>query len=204
MGVGGVPSRHLIRQRILTRGHRSCNLARGRSEKQMAETASDAGGSDSFGIMLRALRERAGLSQSALARQAGLDPSFINRLESGRRGAERPVADALVAALQLPAREADRLLAAGGFLPPSLARVGLDDPTLQLIVETLSDETLSPTDRAAFHRAVANARSGLGDPTLRLVERILTNKRISTADREAFRQVVDLIGRRWQIAGEGP
>src|SRR5439155_19247951 len=82
-------------------------------------------------------RERAGLSQSALARLAGLDASFINRLESGQRAAERGVADTLIAALALPEAEANALLAAGGYLPPALARLGLDDPTLQLVVQTL-------------------------------------------------------------------
>ena len=52
----------------------------------MPDPAPDLGGSESFGVLLRTLREQAGLSQSALARQAGLDPSFVNRLESGRRG----------------------------------------------------------------------------------------------------------------------
>jgi transcriptional regulator with XRE-family HTH domain len=164
----------------------------------MSDNAPGLGGPDRFGGMLRSLRERAGLSQSALARLAGLDPSFINRLESGRRGVERPIADALVVALSLPAREADRLLAAGGFLPPSLAKAGLDDPTLQLVVDFLTAEPVGPTERAAFHRAVANARDGLGDPTLRLVEQILTDERLSAAERAAFREVIALIGERWQ------
>jgi transcriptional regulator with XRE-family HTH domain len=167
----------------------------------MPDNGPETGAADGFGVMLRTLRERAGLSQSALARQAGLDPSFINRLESGRRGAERPIADALVVALNLPAREADRLLAAGGFLPPSMVKVGLDDPTLQLVVEFLTAEPLGAAERAAFHRAVANARQSLGDPTLRLVEQILADERLSAADRAAFRQVVELIGHRWQPPG---
>jgi transcriptional regulator with XRE-family HTH domain len=166
----------------------------------MPDTGPETSSSDSFGVMLRSLRERAGLSQSALARLAGLDPSFINRLESGRRGVERPIADALVVALSLPAREADRLLAAGGFLPPSLAKVGLDDPTLQLVVDFLTAGPLAPTERAAFHRSVANARDGLGDPTLRLVERILTDEGLSAAERRAFREVIALIGERWQTS----
>ena len=169
----------------------------------MPDSQPDTGASETFGVLLRTLREQAGLSQSGLARQAGLDPSFINRLESGRRGVERPVADALVKAMQLSARAADRLLAAGGFLPPSLAKVGLDDPTLELVVDFLTQESLSSGDRAAFHRAVANAQKGLGDATLRLVEQILTDERISAADRQAFRQVVDLIGHRWRHEGKG-
>jgi transcriptional regulator with XRE-family HTH domain len=152
--------------------------------------------------LLRALREKAGLSQSALARRAGLDPSFINRLESGQRGAERAVAEALVLALELPPEEADRLRAAGGYLPPDLARLGLDDPTLRLVVQVLTDDQVSPAEREAFRQTVAAARRGLHDPTLDLVAQILADERLGDADRAAFRQVVELIGRRWRPGSE--
>ena len=104
-------------------------------------------------------------------------------------------------ALNLPTREADRLLAAGGFLPPSLIKVGLENPTLQIVVDFLISEPLDGAQRAAFQRAVANARDNLGDPTLRLVEQILTDERLSAAERAAFRQVVELIGQRWLTPG---
>lgn len=109
---------------------------------------------DRFGSLLRAYREQAGLSQSALARRASLDPSFVNRLESGQRSAERSVAEKLVAALHLEAADADRLLAAGGHLPALFARVGLQDPTLQLVAQILADERLSPVDRDEFRQVV--------------------------------------------------
>jgi transcriptional regulator with XRE-family HTH domain len=116
--------------------------------------ATDAGTADSFGQVLRTLRERAGLSQSALARRAGLDPSFVNRLESGQRGADRAVAEALIDGLGLAPADADRLLAAGGHLPALFARLGLHDPTLQLVAQVLADERLSPEERAAFRQVV--------------------------------------------------
>jgi transcriptional regulator with XRE-family HTH domain len=116
--------------------------------------ATEPGNVGSFGALLRAARERAGLSQSALARKAGLDPSFINRLESGQRSADRAVATALVAALGLGDAEGDRLLAAGGHLPAVFARLGLQDPTLQLVARILADERLSAEDRAAFRQAI--------------------------------------------------
>lgn len=111
-------------------------------------------GEESFGAVLRELRERAKLSQSALARGAGLDPSFVNRLESGQRGADRSVVEALARALELSGPDADRLLAAGGHLPAIFARVGLDDPTLQLVARVLGDEELAPSDRAEFRQVV--------------------------------------------------
>jgi transcriptional regulator with XRE-family HTH domain len=108
----------------------------------------------SFANLLRTLRERAGLSQSALARRAGLDPSFVNRLESGQRTAERSVVEKFIAALELDQTDADLLMAAGGLLPTLFDRVGLQDPTLQLVVQILSDERLSPEDREEFREVI--------------------------------------------------
>jgi len=104
--------------------------------------------------LLRRYRERASLSQSALARLAHLDASFVNRVESGQRGAEREPVEALIAALHLAPDEADRLLAAGGHLPAVFARLGLHDPTLQLVARILDDERLSQADRDAFRQVV--------------------------------------------------
>ncbi len=158
----------------------------------MAAASESAG---NVGALLRSYRERAKLSQSALARLAGLDASFVNRVESGQRGAEREPVEALIRALQLPPEEADRLLAAAGHLPAVFMRVGLHDPTLQLVARILTDESLSAADRAAFRRIVA--QFGAREPTLPLVSGILADERLSAEDRDEFRQVIDLLGRRW-------
>ena len=159
----------------------------------------DRGPSESFGSELRAFRERAGLSQSAVARRAGLDPSFINRLESGQRGADRTVAEALIQGLGLDEADADRLLAAGGHLPGLFARLGLQDATLQQVARILADDRVGADDRIAFRQVIELiVRLGLQDPTLRQVVQILADDRLSLDDRAEFRQVVELIARRWQ------
>jgi transcriptional regulator with XRE-family HTH domain len=160
----------------------------------MAAAASSA--AESFGALLRSYRERARLSQSALARQAGLDASFVNRVESGQRGAEREPVEALIGALQLPSEEADRLLAAAGHLPALFVRVGLHDATLQLVARVLTDESLSAAERADFRRIVAQL--GARDPTLQLVAGILADEGLSARDRDEFRQIIALLGRRWR------
>jgi transcriptional regulator with XRE-family HTH domain len=88
--------------------------------------------SESLGPMLRRLRIRAGLSQNALARTAGVDPAYVNRLEAGRTthdpGARHPAIDrmpsprrgvvlSLAITLSLSDPETDRFLFAAGLAP---------------------------------------------------------------------------------------
>lgn len=81
---------------------------------------------ETFGEMLRRLRVGAGFSQNGLARQAGCDPAYVNRLESGRGSARRDgqatvVSRTLVLAfaevLDISQSQADRLLFAAGLAP---------------------------------------------------------------------------------------
>lgn len=56
-----------------------------------------------FGKLLRELREQAGLSQNALARAAGIDPTHLNRIEAGKQGPPRkPTTIKLLRGLGLP------------------------------------------------------------------------------------------------------
>lgn len=114
----------------------------------------DPGGGMSFGDLLRRYREQRRLTQSALARQAGLDPSFINRLEHDQRGAERPIVDKLAAGLGLSLEETDDLFARAGYLPPSFGQLGLTDPTLRLVAQILTDPRINPADRADFRDVI--------------------------------------------------
>ena len=108
-----------------------------------------------FGALLRAYREAAGSSQLALARQVGVDSGYISRLEAGTRATpSRELAQALGAALDLPAEGRDRLLAAAGYLPTSLASVGLDDPTVALVLRLLADERIPPGEVEEFRQIV--------------------------------------------------
>jgi transcriptional regulator with XRE-family HTH domain len=55
--------------------------------------------SPTFGAVLRELRERAGLSQEALAERAGLHRTYVGLLERGKRNPTLDVAHQLGAAL---------------------------------------------------------------------------------------------------------
>ena len=104
-----------------------------------------------FGELARRWRERAGLSQNALARRMGVNPAYVNRLEHGGRGAgNRELVESLASALALSPAERDALLAAAGHWPASLQRLGPSDPTLRLVADVLADPTLPEQARGLF------------------------------------------------------
>ena len=118
------------------------------------ETASDSG--RGFAERLQAARQRAGVSQNQLARQVGIHPSYLNRIEHGEREAPtREVVEALADALALGSAEADDLLISAGHLPRALARLGPRDPTIRLVAEFLADPDVPAAERAALREALA-------------------------------------------------
>jgi transcriptional regulator with XRE-family HTH domain len=113
---------------------------------------------ETFGTMLRRLRERRGLTQSALARAVGLSSSTVNMLEAGVRHSSRESALALAVALELDPVETDGLLLAGVHLPTSYFRLGpADQALLQAITTLLTDTTVPETRRDRFSRLVGLA-----------------------------------------------
>jgi transcriptional regulator with XRE-family HTH domain len=111
-----------------------------------------------FGDGLRQARLAAGLSQNELGRRSGVNVGTINRLEAGERAPTGPEqVDALAAALGLAGPEHDRLLAAAGFMPDAVARLGPADPTLVLVASILADDSLPARERADFRAQIALA-----------------------------------------------
>jgi transcriptional regulator with XRE-family HTH domain len=110
---------------------------------------------ESFGALFQRWRERAGLSQNALARRMGVNPAYVNRLEHGGRGAgNRELVDAAADALALSPSERDTLLGAAGHWPGSLAELGPADPSLQIVASVLTDPELTDEERALFRLQV--------------------------------------------------
>jgi transcriptional regulator with XRE-family HTH domain len=108
-----------------------------------------------FQDLLFHFRQRLGRSQSALGAHAGVNASYINRLESGVRGAPTAeVARALASGLDLSPEETDRLLWSAGALPPSLQTLAPGDPTILAVARLLGDRQLSPEARADFRACV--------------------------------------------------
>lgn len=71
-----------------------------------------------FGEALRELRRAAGLSQRELARQAGLDFSYISKLENDRIPA--PAADTVVKLCRVMGAFPEGLLALSGKIPEKI------------------------------------------------------------------------------------
>ena len=132
--------------------------------------ASDAGGikpptaplrtrpTNAFGSTLRELREQTDLSQSAIGRRAQVHASIVSRLESGDRTPSSPgLVEALARGLQLSPDDTDRLLAAAGFVPAVITRLGAGDPTLLLVAQVLTDSRVSDDERQRLRDVVEAA-----------------------------------------------
>ena len=78
----------------------------------------------SFGNLLRDFRIRSELSQRALAQEAGIDTSYISRLESGdREVTSRSLALRLAAILDLAEEEVDLWLISAGYISPRMQEI---------------------------------------------------------------------------------
>src|SRR4051795_7655816 len=121
-----------------------------------------------FGALLRALRVRIGLSQNQLARRAGVDPAYVNRLERAAPSSSslpsRKVVLALAEAVEAGPVDVERLLVAAGLCPEAIMRLGGWDSSLGDIAAVLGDDRLSSDDRAELRELLrivaARWRSG--------------------------------------------
>ncbi len=111
-----------------------------------------------FGQTLTRLRTAQRLSQNQLAQRAGLNHSYISRLESGGRGdPSRVVVEQFVGALGLDAsgRDADELRMAAGFLPVDPAHLLTGETSLAKLAVLLEDTRLPDQSRSTLRRLLA-------------------------------------------------
>ena len=99
---------------------------------------------DEFGSRLRKIREARGLSQSELARAAGLHPSLISRMERGERST--PAHGTVVSLAKVLNVTAEQLTGEGPLLPqPPQESEGVDE-VLHIILKDLGELMLSIED----------------------------------------------------------
>jgi len=111
-----------------------------------------------FGRTLARLRGAQRLSQNQLAGRAGLNHSYISRLESGGRGEpSRAVVEQFVTALALDplGHDADDLRMAAGFLPADPAHLLAGETDLAALAALLSNPRLPEPSRTTLRRLLA-------------------------------------------------
>lgn len=110
---------------------------------------------DAYGNALRQYRQGRGISQRALAREIGLNPTLVNRSEAGDRGPGSPDEVASIArALKLTASEHDHLLVLAGYWPAAFLALGPADPTLRAVARALTDTSLPEDVRADIRQGI--------------------------------------------------
>jgi transcriptional regulator with XRE-family HTH domain len=110
---------------------------------------------ESYGVLLRRMREQAGVSQRSLGQVVGVSHTLLNRSESGSRLPAGPEEVRRIGgALHLTSDETDQLLAAAGFWPAAFLELGPGDRTLRLVAEALRDSRLSPDAKARLRTAL--------------------------------------------------
>jgi transcriptional regulator with XRE-family HTH domain len=133
-----------------------------------------------FGTTLRNMREKAQMSQKALAEHAGLDASHLNRVERGLRSPPKQrTITAIASALMLGTEDTKRLLVSAGHLkktekilinrkqrensgtgPVFMSNLGggqrLKHPTLQLIEDILVDQQIPVARRRRIAKQIEN------------------------------------------------
>lgn len=108
-----------------------------------------------FSELMKEFRQRGGLSQNELARRAGVDPAYVNRMERANGPIPRPaVLNALITTLQLDALETEKLLVAAGYCPQSVTRLGTWDQALDLVANVLGNKSLSDRERDEFREVI--------------------------------------------------
>jgi HTH-type transcriptional regulator, competence development regulator len=108
-----------------------------------------------FGELLRDKRRASGLSQRELARRAGLDFSYISKIENGRQ--PPPAADTVVHLCEILGTPPEEMLAAIGKIPEQVHRTVSTSPAAQGFLHEAGLMKLSEDE----WRRMVNALRGL-------------------------------------------
>ncbi len=94
-----------------------------------------------FGVFLREKRRAAGLSQRKLAQDAGVDYSYVSKLENGRLPA--PAADTVIRFAEVLRCPSEELLAVAKKMPSDVNASMSGDPGAQRFLQKASNLSLS-------------------------------------------------------------
>lgn len=117
-----------------------------------------------FGATLKTYRERRGISQSKLATAAGLDHTYVSRLESEQRIPSRDTVTKLCEQLDLGEFDTWNLMASAGFTnghaepPPANGEI---ENFIMLVRGALYDDRTPAADKHAVIRSVKLMLDGI-------------------------------------------
>lgn len=100
-------------------------------------SAAAARGREPVGTLIRRWRDRRRISQMALALDAGISTRHLSFVETGRANPSPQLLLALAEQLQVPLRERNALLLAGGYAPRFVERA-IDSPSLAPVRKALA------------------------------------------------------------------
>jgi len=112
-----------------------------------------------FGDKLRARRRAAGVSQRKLAELAGVDFSYISKIENGRIPA--PAAETVVRFAEHLNCPVEELLAAARKLPNSVGASVSSDPSAVRFLQEASELELTSEEWEAMRGSLRGLRSGV-------------------------------------------
>lgn len=108
-----------------------------------------------FSALLRKHRENAGFSRNYLAQIAGVDPSYLTRIEHGDREPPRvSIVHCLGSALRLHGMELNTFVVTAGYAPLITAGEGGWDITLQVVLEVLVNPALTEEEHLEYRRLI--------------------------------------------------
>jgi len=112
----------------------------------------------SFGQLLREQRRKAGVSQRDLGTRAGLDFSYISKLENDR--IPPPAADTVVAICRVLKIEPEELLAASGKLPADIRSTMGSSVAAQSFLQNASRMSLTEQEWKEMTSSLHRLREG--------------------------------------------
>lgn len=110
---------------------------------------------EEFSVLLERYRTSDGMSQSELARKAGISPSYVNRLERNeRQPPSRSVVLKIAQALGLDPTATDALLVSARYAPTRPSLMPAEHPVFRLVADIVQDDRVPEEEIELLERQI--------------------------------------------------